>query len=54
MDDICINCRNDDCIGKEIELPRLSEREKNEPRLVVEENGWQYHFSYGHLLGVFP
>ena len=36
------------------EIPKLTEEQKKEPRLVVEENGWQYHFSYGNLLWKIP
>lgn len=31
-------------------IPKLSEEQKKMPELIIEEGGYQYHFSYGMLL----
>ena len=31
-------------------IPKLSEEQKKISKLIIEEGGYQYHFSYGMLL----
>jgi hypothetical protein len=35
-------------------IPKLSEEQKKISELIIEEEGYQYHFSYGVLLLVLP
>lgn len=35
-------------------IPTLTEKEKQEPELIIKERGMEFHFIYGYLVFVFP
>ena len=39
---------------EEIHIPKLTEKQKEEPKLIIEDWTGQYHFSYGSLVLYLP